>query len=158
MCSIVLELCGNSAALSGSSLGNCRMPTLMALGKMLREGFDPSAPAEIYERENAFLEEAKSGFSVKQNLMSQCVCVHINSFVSKNIPQRGDAQCIFHHIDSFVSNGAPQRSDVQFFGSTNISNIHLFRKALLRGVMFNVFFSHRDSLVSRNTPQRRLPI
>ena len=95
MCSIVLELCGNPAALSGSSLRNCRVPTLMALGKMLREGFDPSAPAEIYERKDAFLEEAKSGFCAKQNLMSQCVCVHINSFVSKNIPQRGDAQCIF---------------------------------------------------------------
>ena len=39
--------------------------TLMALGKMLREGFDPSAPGEIYERKNAFVEEteARSGFS-----------------------------------------------------------------------------------------------
>ena len=56
LCSIVVELCGNYAALSGSSQAVCRMPTLMALGKMLREGFDPSAPAEIYKRKNAFLE------------------------------------------------------------------------------------------------------
>ena len=54
------------------------MPTLMALGKMLREGFDPSAPAEIYERKNAFVEEteARSGFCLKQSLMSQGVFVH----------------------------------------------------------------------------------
>jgi hypothetical protein len=43
-----------------------------------REGFDPSAPAEIYERKNAFLEdtEARSGFCLKQSLMSQGVFVH----------------------------------------------------------------------------------
>ena len=54
------------------------MPTLMALGKMLREGFDPSAPGEIYERKNAFVEEteARSGFCLKQSLMSQGVFVH----------------------------------------------------------------------------------
>ena len=47
----------------------------MALGKMLREGFDPSAPGEIYERKNAFVEEteARSGFCLKQSLMSQGV-------------------------------------------------------------------------------------
>ena len=52
------------------------MPTLMALGKMLREGFDPSAPAEI--RKNAFVEEteARFGFCLKQSLMSQGVFVH----------------------------------------------------------------------------------
>ena len=76
LCSIVVELCGNYAALSGSSQAVCRMPTLMALGKMLREGFDPSAPAEI--RKNAFVEEteARFGFCLKQSLMSQGVFVH----------------------------------------------------------------------------------
>ena len=56
------------------------MPTLMALGKMLREGFDPSAPAEIYERKNAFVEgtEARSGFCLKQSLMSQGVFLHFS--------------------------------------------------------------------------------
>ena len=58
------------------------MPTLMALGKMLREGFGPSAPAEIYERKNAFVEveeaEARSGFCLKQSLMSQGVFVHFS--------------------------------------------------------------------------------
>ena len=78
LCSIVVELCGICAALSGSSQASCRMPTLMALGKMLREGFDPSAPGEIYERKNAFLEdtEARSGFCLKHSLMSQGVFVH----------------------------------------------------------------------------------
>ena len=47
LCSIVVELCGICAALSGSSQAGCRMPTLMALGKMLREGFDPSAPGDL---------------------------------------------------------------------------------------------------------------
>ena len=62
LCSIVVELCGNCAALSGSSQAVCRMPTLMALGKMLREGSDPSAPGEIYERKNAFLEDTEARF------------------------------------------------------------------------------------------------
>ena len=80
LCSIVVELCGICAALSGSSQAGCRMPTLMALGKMLREGFDPSAPGEIYERKNAFVEEteARSGFCLKQSLMSQGVFVHFS--------------------------------------------------------------------------------
>ena len=110
LCSIVVELCGNYAALSGSSQAVCRMPTLMALGKMLREGFDPSAPAEIYKRKNAFLEdtEARSGFCLKQSLMSQGVFVHSSvmftlfgphtSFVIRSAPQRSDAQCFFAHI------------------------------------------------------------
>ena len=73
------------------------MPTLMALGKMLREGFDPSAPGEIYERKNAFVEEteARSGFCLKQSL--PCL-VHIHSFVIRSTLQRSDAQCFFAHI------------------------------------------------------------
>ena len=76
LCSIVVELCGNCTALSGSSQAVCRMPTLMALGKMLREGFDPSAPGEIYERKNAFLEdtEARSFFFETKSHVSRCVC------------------------------------------------------------------------------------
>ena len=48
------------------------MTTLMALGKMLREGFESSAPALIYVRKDAFVEEteARSGFCLKQSLMS----------------------------------------------------------------------------------------
>ena len=97
LCSIVVELCGNCAALSGSRQAVCRMPTLMALGKMLREGFDPSAPGEIHEGKNAFVEEteARSGFCLKQSL--PCL-VHIHSFVIRSTLQRSDAQCFFAHI------------------------------------------------------------
>ena len=80
MCSIVVELYVETVQLflAPAIASSCRMPTLMALGKVLREGFDPSAPAEIYERKNAFLEdtEARSGFCLKQSLMSQGVFVH----------------------------------------------------------------------------------
>ena len=108
MCSIVVELCGNCATLSGSS--HCKQlsdANTDGFGKdAYREGFDPSAPAEIYERKNAFLEgtEARSGFCLKQSLMSQGVFVHSSvmftlfgphTFIcdQKHPPQRSDAQC-----------------------------------------------------------------
>ena len=120
LCSIVVELCGNYAALSGSSQAVCRMP-LMALGKMLREGFDPSAPAEIYKRKNAFLEdtEARSGFCLKQSLMSQGVFVHSSVMFTLFGPHTficdqkhsSEEWCsvFFAHIYILVLKSTPQR-------------------------------------------------
>ena len=56
----------------------CRMPTLMANGKDA-QGKDStlSAPGEIYERKNAFLEdtEARSGFCFEtKSHVSRCFC------------------------------------------------------------------------------------
>ena len=122
LCSIVVELCGNCAALSGSSQAGCRIPTLMALGKMLREGFDPSATGEIYERKNAFpgryWGQVWFLFETKSHV-SRCFCTLLSDVylvwstyihLWSEALLRGVMLSVFgSHIHSFVLKSTPQR-------------------------------------------------
>ena len=117
----------------------CEMETLMVLGKMLLEGFDPLVPS--IQRKIAFLEEtqAMSGFYLKQILISLVFLVHRHSCVSKSTPERRLLHFLF-------------------------TNIHLCQRALLRGSFFKFCsqafmfscFVHKHSFVSESTPERGL--
>ena len=119
----------------------CEMETLMVLGKMLLEGFDPLVPS--IQRKNAFLEEtqAMSVFYLKQILISLGFFWFTDIHVCQKALLRGGLFMFCSQTFTSVKEHSSEEASSNFVLKHScfpvlFTNIHLCQKALLRGVFF----------------------